>query len=276
MVTMGLISPGSMGAAVAASATAAGTEVLWASEGRSVASMERATEAGLRDAGNLQTLCDSVDVLLSICPPHAAAANAAAVAACGFEGVYVDANAISPATARSIEETVGPAATFVDGGVIGAPPNPSNQTRLYLAGEQAPMLAGLLTAGTLEVIVMAGPPPAASALKVAFAAWTKGSSALLLAVRAYAAAESLDEELLLEWSRSLPDLPERTETTAGWVGPRAWRWAGEMDEIAGAFEAAGLPGGFHVAAADICGRLDGLKDQPGTSIDQVISDLLGG
>jgi 3-hydroxyisobutyrate dehydrogenase-like beta-hydroxyacid dehydrogenase len=275
VVTVGLVSPGSMGAAVGACAVAGGTRVLWASEGRSGTSRSRAAEAGLEDAGDLRSLCGTADVLLSICPPHAAVTTAEQVAATGFAGVYVDANAVAPATARAIAELVGPTSRFVDGGIIGSPPTPSNSTRLYLAGSDAALVADLFAAGPLEAIVMAGDPPAASALKVAFAAWTKGSSALLLAVRAYAAAEHMEDDLLQEWSRSLPDLPERTTTTAAWVGPRAWRWAGEMDEIAGAFAAAGLPDGFHRGAAEVCRRLDERKDRPGTTIDEVVSDLLG-
>lgn len=276
MVTLGLISPGSMGAAVGACAAAGGARVLWASEGRGDATQRRAADAGLEDAGDLRSMCDAAEIVLSVCPPHAAVTTAEQVAATGFDGIYVDANAIAPATARAIADLLGAGARFVDGGIIGAPPTPNNSTRLYLAGADAPTVAGLFDAGPLEAIVMTSDPPAASALKVAFAAWTKGSSALLLAVRAYAAAEHMESDLLEEWSRSLPDLPERTTTTAAWVGPRAWRWAGEMDEIAGAFAAVGLPDGFHRGAAEVCRRLDGRKDQAGTTVDAVVGDLLGG
>lgn len=275
MVTVGLIAPGSMGAAVGACAVAGGTRVVWASHGRSRVTAHRAAAAGLEDVGDLPSLCDAADLVLSICPPHAAVATAEQVAATGFDGVYVDANAIAPATAHAIAGIVGTSARFVDGGIIGAPPSPTGSTRLYLAGDDAPLVAELFSAGPLEVVEMGGAPPAASALKVAFAAWTKGSSALLLAVRAYAAAEHLEEDLLGEWGRSLPELPERTATTAAWVGPRAWRWTGEMDEIAGAFAAAGLPEGFHRSAAEVCRRLEGRKDQPGTTVDEVVTDLLG-
>ncbi len=158
MVTMGLVSPGSMGAGVGASAVAGGTRVLWASSGRSDASRRRAVEAGLEDAGDLRSLCEETEILLSVCPPHAAVNTAEEVAAAGFEGVYVDANAVAPATARTIAERLGPRARFVDGGIIGAPPTPTNATRLYLAGDAAPMVAGLFEAGSLEAIVMAGDP----------------------------------------------------------------------------------------------------------------------
>jgi hypothetical protein len=103
-------------------------------------------------------------------------------------------------------------------------------------------------------------PGAASALKMAYAAVTKGTSALLLAVRALAASEGVDEALLAEWGRSQPELPKRSESAARDSARKAWRFVGEMDEIAAAFEAAGLPGGFHQAAGEIYQRLAGYKD----------------
>ncbi len=57
---------------------------------------------------------------MSICPPHAALDVARAVS--GFEGTYVDANAISPATARKVAAVIERGgASYVDGGIIGAP-----------------------------------------------------------------------------------------------------------------------------------------------------------
>ena len=62
-------------------------------------------------------------VILSICPPHAALDVAAQVAATGNAGNYVDANAISVATAEQVSGIVTAAgATYVDGGIIGMPP----------------------------------------------------------------------------------------------------------------------------------------------------------
>jgi hypothetical protein len=98
-------------------------------------------------------------------------------------------------------------------------------------------------------------------LKVAYAAWTKCTDALLLAIRTFAAAEGVDRALLQEWSISQPDLERRSQQAAAVATPKAWRYVGEMKEIAATFEAAGLPAGFHNAAAELWGRLAPFKDQ---------------
>src|SRR5690242_10513270 len=116
---IGLLHPGEMGSAVGAAARTAGARVIWASEGRSHATRSRASAAGLEDIGILAELVAQSSVILSVCPPHAAEEVARRVAALLFSGVYVDANAISPANSRHIgcivEET---GATYVDGGII--------------------------------------------------------------------------------------------------------------------------------------------------------------
>jgi hypothetical protein len=93
-----------------------------------------------------------------------------------------------------------------------------------------------------------------------YAAFTKGTSALLMGVRALAASEGVDDALLAEWHRSQPDLPKKSEAAARDNARKAWRFVGEMDEIAATFEAAGLPGGFHRAAGEIYRRLVDYKD----------------
>src|SRR5687767_4309206 len=129
METIGLLHPGAMGSAVGASLTPR-ARVLWASEGRSAATVDRAVRAGIEDAGDLATLAAASDVIISVCPPHAAEDVAREVAGTGFAGVYLDANAVSPARTRRIAELVGASgADFVDGGIIGGPPWRSGTTR---------------------------------------------------------------------------------------------------------------------------------------------------
>jgi 3-hydroxyisobutyrate dehydrogenase-like beta-hydroxyacid dehydrogenase len=119
--TIGILHPGEMGAAVAAALRSRGHDVVWASQGRSGATAARAGAAGLRDAGSAEALAEACDVVISVCPPAAAADVAATMR--GFSGVYVDANAVSPQTARAIGAAVeAGGATFVDGGIVGSPP----------------------------------------------------------------------------------------------------------------------------------------------------------
>ncbi len=120
-LVVGLLHPGEMGAAVATQLREKGRFVLWASQGRSAATVERAEQAGLRDAGTVEELAEASDVILSVCPPHGALAVAGSIA--GFKGIYVDANAVSPMTAREIASIVEEGGgQFVDGGIVGSPP----------------------------------------------------------------------------------------------------------------------------------------------------------
>jgi 3-hydroxyisobutyrate dehydrogenase-like beta-hydroxyacid dehydrogenase len=196
-----------------------------------------------------------------VCPPHAAIDVARDVAGRRFAGLFVDANAVAPVTAREIGAIVeAGGATFVDGGLIGPPPRNAGSTRLYLSGREAKRAAAFFESSALEAIAIGDGPGAASALKMTYAAYTKGSSALLMAIRALAASEGVDDALLAEWRRSQPDLPKRSEAAARDNARKAWRFVGEMEEIAATFEAAGLPGGFHEAAAVIYARLADYKD----------------
>jgi 3-hydroxyisobutyrate dehydrogenase-like beta-hydroxyacid dehydrogenase len=273
--TVGVLHPGEMGSVVGACALAAGARVLWASEGRGRPTRERATTAGFEEAGTLAALVRAADVILSVCPPHAAVAVARSVAGERFTGIYVDANAVAPATAREIGAIVEKAgAAFADGGIIGPPPIKAGTTRLYLSGTAAPRVADVLVGTPLEVIVLGGNPGLASAIKMAYAAWTKGSAALLMAIRALAVAEGVDAALLAEWARSQPDLGARTERAAATSARKACRWVGEMEEIAAGFATAGLPEGFHQAAAEIFRRLEAYKDAPTPpSIDAVAGKI---
>ena len=260
-VALGLLHPGEMGSSVGASARAAGARVVWASQGRGPATHERAVAAELEDLGSLEALLGAAGVVISVCPPHAAADVARAVAKCGFTGLYVDANAVAPATSRSIGAVVEAAgAEFVDAGIIGLPAWRPGTTRMYLSGPSAERVARLFEGGALAAIPIDGPVGAASALKLAFASWTKGSSALLMAIRALATHEGVDAALLEEWKTSLPDLPARSEGVVRGTARKAWRFVGEMEEIAASFRAAGLPDGFHRAAAEVYSKLAGYKD----------------
>ncbi len=184
--TIGVLNPGEMGSAVGAALRAAGHRVLWASAGRGPATAARAKADGLEDAGDVAAIARTAGTIVSVCPPHAALDLAREVAALRFRGAFIDGNAVSPATAREIGRLVeAGGATFVDGGIIGPPPRKPSTSRLYLSGTAAPRAAALFQGGLLEAIVVDGPPGAASAVKVAYAAWTKGHAALLMAVRAF-------------------------------------------------------------------------------------------
>jgi 3-hydroxyisobutyrate dehydrogenase-like beta-hydroxyacid dehydrogenase len=268
VTTAGVLHPGAMGEALGRALRAAGARVVWASDGRSAETKSRAERSAFEDVSTLTALIES-DVVVSICPPECARDVAESVATLGFGGVYVDANAIAPATAASIDAVVRRSgATYVDGGVIGGPDAP----RLFLSGASSSDVAALFGA-PVTALVLDGPGYAASSLKMVYAGWTKGTSALLFALAAAAEALGVGDEIAEEWARSQPALGPRLQH-AGPSAAKAWRWSGEMREIAATLEAVGLPADFHEGAAEVFSRLSALKDEPSSTVDDVLELLL--
>jgi len=251
VATIGVLHPGEMGAAVGAVLAGAGHEVVWASAGRSDATAARA--AAFADAGTVAELAARCGTILSVCPPHAALDVAREVA--GFGGVFVDANAVSPATTRAVGEIVeAGGATFVDGGIVGSPPRGAGDTRLYLSGAAAAPVAKLFDGTIVAAPVLSDRIGDASAMKMVYAAWTKGAAALLLAIRGVARTSGLEEELVAAWDDTIPGLTAQSEHAARSAAAKGWRWEFEMEEIAATFAGAGLPDGFHRAAAEMFRR----------------------
>ena len=263
MTTIGILHPGAMGISVAATAKNSGHDVIWASAGRSGATAARAAEHGLRDVGTLAALCAEAEAIISVCPPHAAEAVADEVLGLGFRGLLLDANAIAPQRARQIGDKVAAAnGRFVDGGIIGGPAWKPGTTWLYLSGEGAETAVSFFTAGPLETELLAGDIGQASALKMCFAAYSKGTTALLAGILAAADSLGVWPALQTQWRRYGSELADGATEDVRRVTAKAWRFAGEMEEIAATLAAAGVPGEFHAAAAEIYGRLAAFKDAP--------------
>ena len=275
-IELGILHPGNMGISVAVSAQNSGCRVHWVSAGRSNQTRERAEEHNLYEFHTLAELCATCSLLISVCPPSAAEEVAGQVLEHGYRGLYVDANAIAPQRALRIGSTLAAAGVdFVDGGIIGGPAWQAGQTWLYLSGERAPEVAACFTAGPLESTVIGSEIGQASALKMCYAAYTKGRTALLSAI--VAAAHELDvwSELQTQWDRDWPEFSVKTTESMRRVTAKAWRFAGEMDEISATFESAGVPGGFHAAAGELYHRLAQFKDASAApSLEQVVAALI--
>jgi 3-hydroxyisobutyrate dehydrogenase-like beta-hydroxyacid dehydrogenase len=272
---IGVIHPGMMGICVAATIQNSGHEVYWASEGRGPQSRERAEKFNLSDAGSLATLCETCSVIISVCPPHAAEAVAEQVLAHSFQGVYLDVNAISPQRTISIGQLMHRAGVdFVDGGIIGFPVWQRGKTWLYLSGEKATEAASFCSGGPLEISVVGDKIGKASALKMCYAAYTKGTTALLCGILATAQVLGVRGELETQWSRDWTNFGTQAGERVRNVTAKAWRFAGEMAEIAATFREAGMPGEFHAAAEIIYRRLAGFKDAPATpALEEVLEKL---
>jgi len=234
-----VVAAGAMGAAVGQRLTDHGVTVLTSLAGRSEATAARAAAAGMSAASDAEIA--AADFVLSVLPPGDALALAQhfvpALSASNVKPIYVECNAVNPATVERIASTIAPTGcAFVDAGIVGPPPKTGQGTlagpRFYASGDAAPRFAALRLYG-LDVRVLDGPPGAASALKMSYAGITKGTQALgaamLLAAARAGSAAALHEELqfsqpeMLAWLRHfLPAMPAK-----------AYRWIAEMQEIAG-------------------------------------------
>ena len=133
--TIGVMSPGDMGQAVAMQLKAKGSNVCTALERRSERSRRLARDAGLADLGTVARLVAECDVVLSIMDPGAAVdfarVAADALRATGRRTLIVDCNAIAPGTVREIAASIQHAGgRFLDAGIIGMPPRGTAKTHL--------------------------------------------------------------------------------------------------------------------------------------------------
>jgi 3-hydroxyisobutyrate dehydrogenase-like beta-hydroxyacid dehydrogenase len=259
--SIGILHPGEMGISLAATALNSEMNVYWCSAGRSRASNERANDLGIHSLDTLEALCNTCEILISVCPPHAAMSVADEVIACNYQGIYADVNAIAPTTVKTIAASMANAGIeFVDGGIIGMPATQHGTTWLYLCGNSADKVASCFSGGPLETSVLGPEIGKASGLKMCFAANSKGTAALHTAILATAETMGVRDALEKQWAIYTPGFTEKSQAGIRQVARKAWRFSGEMKEIAATMEAAGLPREFFDAAAQVYERQKSLKD----------------
>jgi 3-hydroxyisobutyrate dehydrogenase-like beta-hydroxyacid dehydrogenase len=263
-----------MGAAIAAQIMANGHTVLWSPDGRSPATHHRAKDAGLRPAPLEQLLADS-EIVLSICPPAAAEEIATTVAGVGYRGIYVEANAISPARLHRIAARFTEAgAAVVDGCIFGSPPGGQPPARFYLAGvpTASRRVADLFTGSLAEPVLLGEHPGQASALKMTFASFQRTSRIAAALAHALADDHGITEALLTEAQRMPHDILTNRDFLPSVVA-RAWRWAPEMHEVATTLGAQHLPPDLALATAGILQHwADTTTDQP-TDVSSILRQL---
>ena len=276
MTRIGILHPGEMGVSIAASAINNGNQVFWSSQSRSEKTRSRAVRHELIDAGSLSELCQISEIIFSVCPPHAAEETADSVINQGFMGSYLDANAISPRRSIKIGQLMeSNGIRFIDGGIIGGPAWNIQETWLYLSGKDSHVVANCFSGGPLAIKIIGDDIGKASALKMCYAAYSKGTTALLAAILATAESFGVRDDLYQQWGMDNPDFVNQVKERTTRVTAKAWRFEGEMREIALTFQAADLPGGFHEAAAEIYHRMANFKNsiQP-PSLEDVLHALL--
>jgi 3-hydroxyisobutyrate dehydrogenase-like beta-hydroxyacid dehydrogenase len=257
----GILHPGEMGAYLAASARNTLGKVYWCAEGRSAATQQRAEQQQLSAIATLAEFCRTCELIIGVCPPHAARSQAQALCKAGFKGLYVEANAIAPQTVHDIAALLAASGiTCIDGGIVGLPTGQPNATTLYLSGPGADAVASCFGAGPLAAKVLPGGVGAASALKLCYAAWNKGSTALLTTVLAMAEANGVREALQQQWEVHEPGFNAHGSKRVSGVARKAWRFGPEMREIAALLQDSSLPPDFFTGAAELYERLEDYKD----------------
>ena len=284
--TVGVMSPGDMGSGVGGILVRSGLRVITSLKGRSEASSTRAAEEGIVDVGSLDDVVASSDLMLSILVPSEALAFAASAAESivrtNSHVAFADCNAVSPATGVKIGKIITAAGgMFIDAGIIGGSPRTGAIPRFYASGEHAGILAELDGKG-ISVPVMRGAVGRASGLKMLYAALTKGTAALHASTLMAAKSLGLFDDLIHELEQS----QSGTLTAMGRVNSisaQAFRWIGEMEEIASTFEDAGVTPNIHAGAAETFQKISdssigrervGTVDQDRTLEDTVAAMLV--
>lgn len=261
---VGVLHPGAMGAALGSALKPRAGAVIWADAGRSHATAKRAELADLVAVPDVAELARRADVIVSICPPHAAREVAAQVAAGLAERpdrpLYLEANAVAPDTVRAVATTLGGRATVCDGAVIGPPAWERGTTVLWLAGPDAGRAAALFAGSPVDARVLGTAPSdvgSASGLKACFALQSKALPAVWLALAEAADRFGVAEELRGELERAGAGYDAALAGARAGASEKGRRWAGEMEEAAAALAAVGVPDGFSRAAAEMYRRTAG-------------------
>ena len=258
--TVGILSPGEMGAGVGAALQASGLSVLTCLAGRSPATHERAEAAGLEAVPDLATLVERCDLILSILVPARARGVAAEVGAAarsaGANTVLADCNAIAPQTVQAMEADLKDSrVTLVDGGIVGGPPRNGQGPRVYASGASAHVL-GQLDGRGIDVVDVGPEIGKASAVKMCYAAMTKGTTALRTALLVAARRLDVYDELIAEMEHSQAAALGAAKQGMRRLPNVAYRWIGEMEEIAHTFEHVGVTPNFHTGAAQVFREVD--------------------
>ncbi|MYV99867.1 NAD(P)-dependent oxidoreductase [Streptomyces sp. SID3343] len=262
MTTVGVLHPGSMGAAVAGELSSRGIAVLWCAAGRSAETRARAAKFNLEAVDGLDELLDRSTHVISLCPPGAAEAVARSVAERRFSGLYVEANAVSPERMERMSALLNEGgAAVVDGGVVGSPPSATRSPWLYLSGARGDVarVTALFADTRVQPKTLPGGIGQASGLKLSYSAYQKASRALAAVAHAMADEYGVGPDLLdiahHHSARHLADLAYTADVAA-----KAWRWEAEMREVSSALKTAGLPATMADGAADVLSLWAPAKD----------------
>jgi 3-hydroxyisobutyrate dehydrogenase-like beta-hydroxyacid dehydrogenase len=259
--TIGVMSPGDMGHSVACALNEIGCEVVTVLSGRSELSHIRARRSNMIDLGSIQEMVLASDFIFSIMPPgeakNFAKEIADAIKVSDKPPVFVDCNAISPDTTLSIEAVIKAAgADFLNVGIIGPPPGRGSTTKFYASGEGANLLQ-FINQTDIQLVLLGDELIKASAIKMCYAALTKGTMTLHASVLVAAELLGIGEEVQSEIEESQQFHWDAMKKRVSMLACDAGRWAGEMDQISDTFGSVGVTPHLHKGAADVFRLLDG-------------------
>ena len=259
MATVGVVSPGAMGSAMADALARGGARVIATLDGRSERTARLADRASVELLPDRIAVVAQADVILSIVPPEAATAVAEMVRrtakGTANKALFVEMNAIAPTTALQIESTVSEAGLeTIDGSISGPPPWNPGTTRMYLSGPRAQEIAALPFDGVDRIVVGDG-VGSASAVKMSTASVYKGSTALLLQALRAAQTNGVLEHVLADLRTAAPELVANVERRLASAAAKSQRYVGEMHEIAATQSAAGLTPALFEAMAEVYASL---------------------
>ena len=253
--TVAILSPGDMGHTVGRVLVEHGLRVITYLKGRSQRTKVLAENAGILDVSTLQTLVNEADIILSILVPSQAT-NIAEMVSEAIKNthatvLYADCNAISPKTTCRISEIITNAGSnYLDSSIIGPPPRTKGSTRFYVSGPGLDLFSNLNQFG-LDIRPLGDKIGKASAIKMCYAALTKGLSALCIELLTASKLLEVSESLASEFQLSQPSLYKRMERTIPGLPSKSKRWVGEMKEIAATFAEIGLTPKILDGAADM-------------------------
>jgi 3-hydroxyisobutyrate dehydrogenase-like beta-hydroxyacid dehydrogenase len=272
---IGLIGLGEMGSEIGRFFVKNGIEVISVYDDRSTDSQNRAKKYGIKDAINIENLSKNSDIIISIIPPDKALETVDKYTKHKNKDgqIYCDLNAISPMTAKKVKGLLDERnVIYVDGSIMGGPPNDNYSPRTYLSGKMAKKLNFLSGMG-MDIIILEGSDFQASAMKMVYASITKGSKALVAGALIVAEKNGVYQELIDELEYSDKFFHNVALKLVPSIKHKAYRWIGEMNEISTTFIDAGLTGGFHGESESIYKLIKDLP--PGKlKIDEMIKRIV--
>ena len=255
MATIAILMPGDMGSGVGQALIAAGHSAISPLARRSAHTRGLAEGAGIEDAGSLDQAVSRADLVLSILPPNHAVMQAQAVSEAmrrtGTAPAYADCNAISPMTMEKVAAAIAPTgAAVIDCGIIGLNPIKAPPTRFYVSGPDLGAIEAIAS-DVIRVERVGDQIGKASALKMVYAALTKGSWTMQVALLMAASQHGVLDPLLEEFGYSQGAALTAMQGRVPFLPADAERWVPEMQEIAATFAEVGVTPKFHEGAAEV-------------------------